>query len=62
MEKSKMPARMMMDEMAEAFASEHPELFPTKQMIGRYARRKGYVLRKQTIDNKQIYFYIKTEQ
>lgn len=54
-----MKPRMMMDEMAAAFTAEHPELFPTKQMIGRYARRKGYTRQKQTIDNRQIYYYIK---
>lgn len=54
-----MKSRMMMDEMAEAFSFYHPEYFPTKQMVGRWARTVGYRLHKQKFSGKQVYFYIK---
>lgn len=61
MNKPSLKPRMMGDEMAEVFSIDHPELFPTKNAVGRYARKIGYKLHKQKINNKQIYFYIKDD-
>ena len=59
MDKPTLKPRMMVDEMAEVFAFDHPELFPTKSAVGRYAKKIGYKLHKQKLNGKQTYFYIR---
>ncbi len=50
---------MSIDEMSEAFVDDNPGYFPTKQAVGRYAKRIGYRLTSQKINKKQHYFYIR---
>lgn len=59
MNRPELKIRMMNDEMAELFKFDHPELFPTKQAVGRYAKQIGYRVQKQKLNGKQIYFYVK---
>lgn len=61
MSKTELKPRMMQDEMAEVFVEANPGFFPTKQAVGRYAKKLGYRRVKQNIDKKQVYFYIKNQ-
>ncbi len=52
---------MSFNEMAAACKAEYPYYIPNGQRVGRYAKTKGYVVRRQTINKKQTYFYVKAE-
>lgn len=60
-QKAELKDFMSMDEMTEACRVEWPFYIPNKQRVGRYAKKRGYVVRKQKIDGRQIYFYVKAE-
>lgn len=46
------------DEMCEMFVKDYPYFIPNRRNVGAYAKRKGFVLCKQKINKKQIYFYV----
>ena len=52
---------MSFDEMAAAFANEHPELTPNKSNVGRFAKRLGFKIVKQVVNYKQTYSYYNPE-
>ena len=53
--------RYSIDEIAELFLKNYPYLIPTKQAVGRFAKRQGFTMMKQMIQGKLIYFYVKKE-
>lgn len=57
MGKCALKIKMTFEEMAEVFSYEHPELIPNKSNVGRFAKKLGYRLIKQTVNYKQIYSY-----
>ena len=61
MKKSELNFKMSFDEMAAAFANEHPELTPNKSNVGRFAKRLGFKIVKQVVNYKQTYSYYNPE-
>ena len=53
--------RYSIDEIAELFLKNYPYLIPTKQAVGRFAKRQGFTMMKQMIQGKLIRFYVKKE-
>lgn len=53
--------RYSIDEIAELFLKSYPYLIPTKQAVGRFAKRQGFTMMKQMIQGKLIYFYVKKQ-
>lgn len=53
--------RYSIDEIAELFLKSYPYLIPTKQAVGRFAKRQGFTMMKQMIQGKLIRFYVKKE-
>lgn len=52
---------MSFDEMAAALVAMHPYYVPNRTRVGRFAKAKGYVVRKQVVNHKQNYIYVKAE-
>lgn len=53
--------RYSLDEMAELFLEHYPYLTATKQAVGRFANREGFILMKQMVQGKLIRFYVRKE-
>ena len=53
--------RYSIDEITELFLKSYPYLIPTRHAVGRFARRQGFTMIKQTIQGKIICFYVKKE-
>jgi len=55
-------ANVSSDTMAEVFAANHPGIFPTKAIVGRWAKSIGYKHTKQMVNRKIVWYYLKVSE